>query len=263
MSESSFWPDVLKDSVVGVITAAVIGAALLFWVPTRDLLLTSIPVPIGLCLLVIAVLVLAFFRGRPKQVPHQFVPSPLQEKVLELIRFADKPLDMQEIVMGVDDARLPGQLAGTRDIELAVRALSDANWLEQVKSGPADDTYHLDARGLEFCNAKGYRVYLQPAEALAAQIPVTASVVKLQPPSQPDLDPKAESILVLVANHEDVNLNEIARHFGVGQQLAQFHLDELLERRFAEVRRFANGDPSEYRLSVSGRKHLAKRGLLT
>jgi hypothetical protein len=75
-----------------------------------------------------------------------------------------------------------------------------------------------------------------------------------------EIDDVSQGVLLLLAKNGQMNAGQIAHTLKIGQELAEFHLNDLSDIQFV----FASHSPYEtaYGLDQEGRRYLAKRGLL-
>ena len=77
------------------------------------------------------------------------------------------------------------------------------------------------------------------------------------------LEQVREKLLTMLSSVQETTSGRIAATLEIGDQLATFHLEELGKMRFVSATRFANGQPTIWKLAQDGRGYLLKNGLLT
>jgi len=102
--------------------------------------------------------------------------------------------------------------------------------------------------------------------SLNSQVKVLAE--RLNPTSDSKLDDTQEAILLLLAQHERLDEEELARLLDIGKQLASYHVEELRKRNFVHPDYLAGsawtGEAArtEWFIQHAGREYLLRRQML-
>ena len=69
-------------------------------------------------------------------------------------------------------------------------------------------------------------------------------------------------ILLLMTQYTEIYVHDVVKNLEIGMQVAQFHLDELIENEFVSYS-LVMGEETTYCLDHNGRKYLVETGLIS
>ena len=161
-------------------------------------------------------------------------------------------------------ADLSNELA---DAKLEVATLKAE--LAEAKAGLMKDTDYRLA-GLK-AEVTALRAELEAKRAEVEGLRSQASVMaeRLEPTEASKLSDVQEKLLLVLAEHERLEEDQLASVLGIGKQVAAYHAEELRKRNFVHATRFAGSEwtgappQTEWSIQHSGREYLVRRRMIS
>lgn len=131
-------------------------------------------------------------------------------------------------------------------------------WIaDLLKEVPTAAKFKADLEAMERENAslKAANAALRKElERLRAATPSASPVLT-------NLSSVAETVLSCIAKHNEISASQIAYNTGIGKNVVEMHLDDLMESKHINAR-YTMGREPEYYLEQIGRRYLHSKGLL-